>query len=266
MKHLLLAVGLLLVGFAPGCSPSESTLPPGPVAAARVDALTKDFDTWYRYTYYGVPLARDFQARDLNGQPLPKKAFLLRLATGRVLALRTGTDHQHPVYQLGAYPGGPDPAIRATSKQLADEALRNYAWEGRALPAFAWKDLNGVAYTPATTRGKIVVLKCWYTSCVACVDEFPATNALVDHYRPHPEVLFVSLALNEAKVLRAFLNGRAVKFAVVPTSKAYLTDTLGVVEYPTHFIIGRDGKIAKVTNRASDLAVALAKEVRPTAH
>jgi peroxiredoxin len=264
MKHRLLALGLLLVGFAPGCSPAESPLPPGPVAAARVAALTKDFNTWYRYTYYGVLLARDYQARDLNGQPLPKKAFLRQLATGRALALRTGTDRQQPVYQLYAYPGGPDPALRSTSQQLAEEALRNDAWEGQALPAFAWQDLNGVAYTPASTRGKIVVLTCWFTNCGACVDEFPATNALVAHYRQHPEVLFVSLALNEAQTLRAFLKGRTVKFAVVPSRKAYLTDTLGVFEYPTHFIIGRDGKIAKVTNRASDLAVALAKEVRAT--
>lgn len=40
---------------------------------AKVEALTKDFDTWYRYTYYNVPLSRDFKARDVKGQVVPKK-------------------------------------------------------------------------------------------------------------------------------------------------------------------------------------------------
>ena len=255
MKNLLLVTGLLLAG----CSPSAG--PAIPDTAAQVKALTQDFATWYRYTYARILLARDFQPRGVDGRELPKKVFLQQLATGRVLALRNGFDHQQPVYQLCAYPGGHDLAIRTTSQQLATEALRNYAWEGQRLPNFAWRDLNGVTYTPASTRGKILVLKCWYTSCISCVDEFPAINALVERYRQQPQVLFVSLAMNEATSLRTFLRGRAVKFAVIPASKAYLTDSLGVLEYPTHFIIGPTGKILKATNRASDLAVALAKEV-----
>jgi peroxiredoxin len=262
MKHLLLATGLLLTALAPGCS---SPSPPRPTAA-QVEALTKDFDTWYRYTYAQVLLARDYLPRDVEGQPLAKQAFLQQLATGRVLALRTGFEQQVPVYQLCAFPGGHDPAIRATSKQLAQEALRNYTWEGQPFPAFRWTDLQGVPYTSANTRGKVVVVKCWYTSCIACVDEFAAIDALVAHYRPQPQVLVVSLALNQAQTLRPFLQQRPVQFAVIPTTKSFLSDTLGVFEYPTHFLLGPDGKIVKVTNRASDLAVALAKEVPPAPH
>ncbi|WP_216689838.1 TlpA family protein disulfide reductase [Hymenobacter siberiensis] len=209
MKHLLLAAALLLAGLVPGCSPAERPLPPGALAA-QVEALTKDFDTWWRNTYAYVLLARDYQPRDVDGRPVPKPDFLRQLATGRVLALRTGTARGEPVYQLCAYPGSPDPAIRSTSKQLAEEALRNDAREGQALPAFAWRDLNGGAYIPTSTRGKILVLKCWYTNCVACVDEMPATNALVERYRQRPDVLFVSLAKNEAQQPRPFLKGHPV--------------------------------------------------------
>lgn len=259
MKDLRFIAGLLLSGLTSGCTPSNEAAVPS--TAAQVEALTKDFDTWYRYTYARILLARDFSPRGVDGHPLAKQAFLQQLATGRVLALRNGFDHQRPVYQLCPYPGNHDPAIRATSKQQAAEALRNEAWEGQRLPPFRWTDLQGVTYTPATTHGKIVVLKCWYTSCVACVEEFPALNALVDRYRQNPQVLVVSLALNQAQQLRPFLQEHPVKFAVVPTSKAYLSDTLGVFEYPTHFLLGPDGRIVKVTNRASDLAVALAHTV-----
>ncbi|MVN79229.1 redoxin domain-containing protein [Hymenobacter sp. HMF4947] len=259
MKSRLLLTGLLLSGLATGCSSASS--PPIPSTAAQVEALTKDFDTWYRYTYARIQLARAYSPHGVDGRPLAKQAFLQQLATGRVLALRNGTEGQLPVYQLCPYPGGQDSAIRAASQQLAQEALRNAAWEGQRLPPFHWTDLKGVTYTSANTRGKVVVVKCWYTSCVACVDEFAAMDSLVARYRANPQVLVVSLALNQAQPLRAFLQQRPVQFAVIPASKAYLTDTLGVFEYPTHFVLGPGGQILHVTNRARDLAVALANAV-----
>jgi peroxiredoxin len=232
------------------------------VEPAKVAALTKDFATWYRYAYYHLLLSRDFKALDTDGQPIPKSAFLRQLATGRVLALVNRTQPQ-PIYQLCAYPDNvdDDPAIRATSKQLAQMELSNYNREGERLPDFKFVDLKGGTYTQASTRGKIVVLKCWYIGCSACVEEFPAINALVDNYAHRPDVVFISLAMNQAPRLREFLPGREVKFAVVPARPSYLVDTLQVLQYPTHVILGRDGQIAKVTNRASDLAVALQQVV-----
>lgn len=265
MKHfLVVALALLTAALATSCTKSGAATTPTAVDLAKVEALTKDFTTWYRYTYYNVLLSRDFTARDTTGQPLAKRAFLRQLTSGQVLALAlvNGADPKQPIYQLCAYPIGHDPAIRATSKQLAAEALSNYNREGQRLPDFTFVDLSGVTYTKASTKGKIVVLKFWYIGCIACVDEIPEINALVAQYRQKKDVLFVSLALNEAKSLRKFLKGQEVKCAVVPTRQSYLVDTLQVRQYPTHFILGRDGKIAKVTTRASDLAVALQKAVQ----
>lgn len=234
------------------------------IAPAKVSALTKNFNTWYTYAYYNVILARDFKALDTLGQPLSKLAFLRRLAGGQVLAVVNGSNNHQPIYQLCAFRSGRDAAIKRTSQQFAEEELRNFSRTGQRLPPFNFVDLTGNHYTPATTRGKVVVLKCWYVGCIACVEEFPAINALVEKYRSNPDVVFISLAMDEAPRLRAFLRDRPVKFAVVPASKAYLTDSLQLHEYPTHFIIGRDGKIAKVTTRATDLAFALAQVVPTT--
>jgi peroxiredoxin len=245
----------LLVGLATSCTPHPK--PEQAIAPAKVAALTKNFDRWYTYAYYNVILARDFKALDTLGQPLTKLAFLRRLATGRVLALVNGYAHQQPIYQLCALPSECDAAIGRTSQQMAEAELRNFVRTGQPLPAFDFVDLQGVRYMPATTRGKVLVLKAWYIGCFACVDEFPAVNALVDKYRSNPDVVFISLAMNQAPDLRSFLKDRPVKFAVVPASKAYLDDSLKLVEYPTHLIVGRDGRIVKVTNRASDLAFAL---------
>lgn len=130
-------------------------LPSKTLAPAKVEALTKDFDTWYRYAYYNVPLSRDFEALDIAGRPSPKKAFLRQLATGKVLALLNGNEHNRPVYQLYAYTGK-QRLIRSISQQFAEEELIYIDREGKPLPAFHFTDLQGKTYTPAT-RGSTIV-------------------------------------------------------------------------------------------------------------
>lgn len=231
------------------------------VAPDKVEAVTKNFDLWYRYTYYKVRLSRDFIALDTNGQLLPKKTFLRQLVTRKVLALPLATKHGWPVYQLCVYTGR-DITIQETSKQLAEAELSNCARVGQKLPTFKFVDLNGVTYNKKTTHGKIVVIKLWYTSCIACIDEFPQINTLVEKYKQNQSVIFISLAMNEAKTLHSFIKNRQIEFAVVPVSKSYLLDTLKVFQYPTHFIIGQKGNISKITTNADDLAAALDKEVQ----
>ena len=241
---------------APRDTAARQAATPAALPPARVEALTKDFDTWYRYVYYNVPLFRDFKALDTAGQRLPKKAFLRQLATGKVLALLNGMEQQRPVYQL--YPcTGKQSQIRQMSRQLAEEELLYVNREGRPLPAFHFTDLQGNTYTPATTYGKVLVLKCWFIGCVACVKEFPEVNALVSSYQHHKDVLFVSLASDKAGKLRDFLPRQPLRYAVVPDSRAYTQEQLQINQYPTHMVVGRDGKITYVTNSARYLAAAI---------
>ena len=261
-RFLVIALAALSTKLTASCSELDTPARPKVVDSAKVRMLTKDFDRWYRYTRSNVLLARNFEALDTAGQPLTKGNFLRQLATDKVLAVVITTGRKQPVYQLCRYPDGQNSDVWATSKQLAKEELNNCSREGQRLPDFKFVDLKSVTYTKSSIKGKIVVIKFWYTSCIACVDEFPEINALADKYQQNKDVLFVSLAMNKAESLREFLRGREVKFAVVPASKAYLVDTLKVTQYPTHFILGRDGRIAKVTTNASDLAVALQQEVQ----
>lgn len=168
MRKLLfasvLSLGLSACGSADAPAASNST-PDAPtdvagkLAPAQVEALTQDFITWYRYAYYNVPLERDFKALGADGQLLPKKAFLRQLATGQVLALLNGNERNRPVYQLYAY-AGKQPKILEVSQQLATQELHYGDLEDRPILAFHFTDLQGKVYTPATTPGKVLVLKC----------------------------------------------------------------------------------------------------------
>jgi thiol-disulfide isomerase/thioredoxin len=43
-------------------------------------------------------------------------------------------------------------------------------------------------------KGKIVVIKCWYIHCAACIKEFPEVNNLVRKYKDRKDIIFISLA------------------------------------------------------------------------
>lgn len=229
---------------------------------AQAAALTKDFMTWYTYAYNQAPLGRDFEGLDVSARPLARKAFLDELATGKFIVLKVqeaAGPQAPPRYKL--YPlAASQQQIAPVSKQLADMELANYRLEGQPLPAFAFSDLQGKRYTPASTRGKVLVLKTWFIKCKTCVEEFPQVNALVDKYKANPDVEFVSLALDDSAELKQFLASREFKYAVVPESQTYIRDSLQFNAFPTHLVVGKDGKIAKVATTVADLTAALAKQ------
>ena len=40
---------------------------------------------------------------------------------------------------------------------------------------------------------------------------------------------------------------------MVPNEEKFMTDTLGITVYPTHILVGKNGKIIKVTNSIDDM-------------
>jgi peroxiredoxin len=142
---------------------------------------------------------------------------------------------------------------------MAATEIEHFKMEGIDIPEFNFTDLNGKVYNKSSTKGKIVILKCWFIHCVACVKEFPELNKLVDEYRQDTNIKFISLARDSKENLISFLKDRQFKYAVVPNSDNYVTHSLGIQEYPTHIFIDENGKIQKVVNSVDDLIAFLRK-------
>lgn len=220
--------------------------------------ILKDFKTWYDYTYYNIHLAQDFIGLDTDSSKINKTEFLTRLTTGNFVPLKILIRNNVPIYRLYKLNNNLD--IQATIKQSALHEISNYKMEGKELPNFYLTDLSGNIYNKTTTHKKIIVLKCWFIHCVACVKEFPELNKLVDEYKQNSDVLFISLAMDSKQDLISFLNKRQFKYAVVPEKKKYMEEDLGINEFPTHILIDKNGKIVKVVNTVDDLIPFLKKE------
>lgn len=221
--------------------------------------ILKDFNSWWGYTYQNVNLSQDFIALAPNDKMLSKKVFLQLLTTGDFYPVKVNDRNNLPCYKLGIL-DTTDKDIQNAVIQWAGEKLLYHNMEGEELPPFSFRDLTGKIYTNVTTKGKVVVLKCWFIHCTACVKEFPDLNKLVDDYRNRNDVLFISLASDDKPQIANFIKSHKFKYAVVPNQQEYMNDKLHVISYPTHIIVDKDGKIAKVVANYNELAPALRKE------
>ena len=215
-------------------------------------ALMRSFDTWYKYHYFTIKLAQDFIGLDTDSSIIDKGIFLKKLATGNFITVKVLEKNSAPYYKLFKLTSS-DPTIKGTLQQLTTYEIEHVKLEGQELPKYNFTDLKGRNYNNTTSKGKIILFKCWFIGCGTCVAEFPELNKLVDEYKNQNDILFVSLASDNSKDLTTFLSKKEFKYAVIPDAKDYMSNKLHVSMYPTHILIGKDGKIRKVTNKIEDI-------------
>lgn len=245
-------VSLLLFLCSLGAHPCQSQEKFGP-PLKEVATLEKDFTTWWAYQYWKINLARsDYQALNVDGKPIPKADFLEQLSTGSYIPIQLEKTSAQLYYQLFELSSEAKPSIVKTMSNLGLKSLNRYDLEESPFPNFSITDLNGKLYTNESIKGKTVLIKTWFIGCRACVAEFPDLNKMVEEHKDREDLVFLSLALDTPQKLASFLEKRPFAYATAGSQEALLK-LLKVREYPTHFIIGPDGKIKKIVSHAHQL-------------
>ncbi|MDB0602521.1 TlpA disulfide reductase family protein [Tenacibaculum maritimum] len=212
----------------------------------------KSYEAWKTYYKENIDLMSTFTPLDNIGSKMNKGTFLSLLRTGAYIPIKLkGSNKRH--YQLFNLSKTSDEKIAKEVKAAATIARLYYKMEGKKLPEYNFIDLDGVAYNKADTKGKILVLKCWFINCKICVEEFPELNKLVDRYKDNKNITFVSLAFDKGNKLKAFLEKKAFKYAVIPEQKKYMSKKLKIKQYPTHIIVDSNGTILKMVNNVYSL-------------
>lgn len=201
--------------------------------------------------------AEEFTAYDSNAKLITKEQFLKSLATGAYVPVALSSGAGKRSYQLQKFPEGIDRDFRTIIRQWGETYYDQYSREGQMLPSIDFVDLNGKRYSFENTRGKILVIKCWFIKCLPCVQEMPRLNQVVEHFRKRKDIIFVSLAIDPGDKLQDFLKKTKFSYAVVPDKESYMQEELKIRSYPTHLIVDKQGKIFKMVSRAEELVVAL---------
>jgi len=226
------------------------------------ETIVKDFNTWWSYNSQKVNLAKEYVAFDTNSKAISRAFFLKCLSSGKYIALRLmSNDSLLQQYKLYKLRSSVPKDIQFQSEQFGNREYDKFIKEGLALPDFNFCDLNGTVYNNENTKGKIIVINCWFTQCVPCVAEIPALNEIVREYQNRKDVLFISLSFDSSSKLKAFLTKTKFNYAPIAQQKYYVREQLKIYSFPTQIIVNKEGNIVRVFEDYKDIIYWLKKEM-----
>ena len=117
---------------------------------------------------------------------------------------------------------------------------------GKQLGDFSLTDITGKKVHLSDYTGQVVLLNAWATWCPPCKAEMPDLNA---YYQAHHDQGFVILAINagdSTSVAAAFAAEKRLSFPVLLDPNSRLLTTLGIRNFPTSILIGKDGVVKAI--------------------
>jgi len=111
---------------------------------------------------------------------------------------------------------------------------------GEKSPDFSMVDINGNHISTENTKGKVVVLNFWFTSCKPCMAEIPELNEVYNKYKNDANVVFASITFDKKEKVDAFLKKYPIKYPVISDAKN-ICDLFKVSGYPTNIVIDKKG-------------------------
>lgn len=254
-SQLLLPFILMLFLTTLSCKSNQGYGQP----VADIAAITRDLTSFMNYRDSNIILSREFTGLDTASAIIAKGAFLDSLSTGHYLPLKITSGHAKPSYRLYKLPDTASNDIKTIIRYWALQENAFYKLEGTEFPDFHFADMDGHLYSKASTRGKIVVLKCWFLACLPCLEEIPVLNKLKEEYADRKDILFISLCMDPRAEVEAYLKKNPFSYITIPGQDRFLNDTLKLNGYPTHFVIDKNGKIIRKTEDNREMVYALKK-------
>ncbi len=134
------------------------------------------------------------------------------------------------------------------------------------LPDLSYIDTNGVAYSPQSLSGKVVVVNFWATWCKPCLKEIPDLSKIYAKYKADVVMLGVLSSDNpDAGTLLNFQSDNEMTYPVIRESSDILMSYDYPRNLPTTFIFDRSGR--QVYNHVGALqAEKLAQILEPLVH
>ncbi|WAS90454.1 TlpA disulfide reductase family protein [Nannocystis punicea] len=139
--------------------------------------------------------------------------------------------------------------LARTREQRRQAVFAAIAAEPKPAPEFRFTRLDGGVVSSESTRGKLVVLHFWFTTCEPCVEELPRWQEFVDAHAKQRDVEVLSVhAIGSPDEVQAWLGEHPQRFPVA-MSDGYCERAM-VWSFPTTWFLDRQGRIAYVSDGA----------------
>jgi thiol-disulfide isomerase/thioredoxin len=111
------------------------------------------------------------------------------------------------------------------------------------LPDVNYTDINGVAYTPASLKGKVVLVNFWATWCHPCQAEIPDLSKAYDKYKDKGLVILGVMTDDaDSQKLLNFQSDHEMTYPVVRQNSDLMVSYNYPDAIPTTFLYDRHGK------------------------
>jgi len=206
-------------------------------------------------------LTENYTAYDTNDKEISKLDFLKQVNTGQYLYVLLNSTNNKRYLKLYKLNGAKELSYGQIIYAYMRGTYDGYLKVGKKIPAFNFTDINGNHYTNKNTKGKILVIKCWFIRCDACVAEMPELNKLVQQYKNRKDILFISIAPDPTDKIKEFFTKTHFDYANVGDQKTFINDDLKTTEFPTHFIINKQGVIVNVVEKPEEIDYTLKNDL-----
>lgn len=208
------------------------------------NGLYHRFESQY---WQGLARVAEFQGRNMDAIAYYQSALVGRFDSDHMPVPGEKDELADEAHQLWATLGGTDDGWDDLYKRRANVLAENpqLEWDKsqEPLPYFKLADLNGKMWTPADLQGKVTFINFWATWCGICREEFPSLEKLAEQYKDQPDVVFLSLNVDDDLGLIApFVQDHKLTFTVLPAYD-YVTGTLKVIGIPQNWIVAPDGVV-----------------------
>ncbi|MDE3252285.1 MAG: TlpA family protein disulfide reductase [Bacteroidota bacterium] len=178
----------------------------------------------------------EMEVRDSLGAILPTQLVRQLLSTGK-FTVKIAKDHT-----TGILLPVSEEAYQARIQSMPKPPESRFFVNGKTISSINEKDMEGKRFKLKDQIGKVVVLNFWFINCPPCQMEIPQLNTLVDSYAGNPDVVFLSVALDERYDIADFLKTHPFKYRIIDGGR-YIANGFGINLFPTHVVLDREGKV-----------------------
>lgn len=135
----------------------------------------------------------------------------------------------------------PDSLYKAKMLSLPPPGESNSFVTGTEPESFSARTMAGKKVELSRLKGKVVVLNFWFVNCPPCRQEIPDLNQLTRDFAGQ-EVIFLGIARDDQSQLEQFLKETPFDYQQIASGSA-IAAQYGIKGYPTHAVLGKDGKV-----------------------
>ena len=137
-------------------------------------------------------------------------------------------------------------AVLTSKREKLTGELRLQQLHAKAPSLDSIVDLKGKAVSPASLKGKVLIIDFWATWCVPCMEEMPYLQKVYDVYKNDPRVAFMvinSEARNTLKDAQGWFGNKKYSFPVYFHTNPNVGDIFGFNVIPATYVIDREGML-----------------------